>query len=642
VSQAVASRNAKLETRNLLAAGLLLSVCFLTYANSLSGAFTYDDKAVVRDNLLLRAPSRTGELFRTSYFGWPRGIGVNYRPILMLSYAAQWWVHGGWTAGYHAVNIAVHALVTILLWLLLRRLCVAPAVAWTAALLFAVDPVHVEAVASVVGRGETLAALFVLGMLHLSLSAARGRRPALSLAGALACYALGSLTKESAVVAPALAFLVLLAAGTGPARARARFALVRGAWLYAGSALVLLGVLLLRRAVLGTALTGGSAGIYQLENPLAPLPGWARAWNAAAILVRYTGRIVFPLELTADESAWSLPILTGRSLPALAGVCLLALAAAASVTRFSKKTPSAFGFLFFVAAFLPAANLLFPIGTLFAERLAYLPSAGVCLVLAAALAGAGDLSEWTRRRRAAVATVALLFSARAIVRNTVWRSDEALFANSIRTSPGSAKAWYNDALIAVERGEPRRGLDHARRAIEIYPNYWDAFAVLGHAERELNLLAESEASYAKSVELNASYDNGWYGLGMTREARGDLAGAEEAFASGLTEVETSFPLAYHLARIRTKLARPTVEDDWQRALGLSPDSVAARLGYAGWLTARGRETDARKQWREALRRDPASLEGLRGLAASNARLGFALGERLARAKIARLTGRPVN
>lgn len=621
-------------------AGLLLAACLLTFANALSGAFTYDDKAAVRDNLLIRAPESAGQLFRTSYFGWPRGVGVNYRPILMLSYAAQWWIHGGRVEAYHAVNVLLHAAVTLAFWLLLRRLRLGDAAAFGAALLFAVHPVHVEAVASIVGRGETLTALFVLGYLLLGLSAARGNRQALSVAGALVCYALGCLTKESAVVAPALAFLVLLAAPEAEARlsARIRFAFSRGLWLYAGSAAVLVGVLYLRRSVLGAAVSGGGSGIYELENPLAPLPALARAWNAALILARYAGRIVFPLELTADESAWSLPLATGRSPAALAGIGLLALAAILSLARFSRKIPVAFGLLFFGLAFLPASNLLFPIGTLFAERLAYLPSAGLCLVLGAALAaGAETFPQWTARRRAALAALALVFAARAAVRNTVWRSDQALFENSIRTSPSSAKAWYNDALIAVDRGDARRGLDHARRATEIYANYWDAFAVKGHAERDLNLLAESEASYEKSVELNDAYENGWYGLGITREARGDTAGAEEAFASGLGEVETSFPLAYHLARIRTALGAASAGEDWVRAVGLSPGAISARLGYAGWLLARGREADARRQWREALRRDPANLEALKGLADSNARLHFGLGERLARAKIARLS-----
>src|SRR5262249_60436384 len=129
-----------------------------------------------------------------------------------------------------------------------------------------------------------------------------------------------------------------------------------------------------------------------------------------------------------------------------------------ALARLSARRAPAFGLLFFAAAFLPASNLLFPTGTVFAERLAYLPSAGLCLVLGAAIAGgAPDFAALSRRRAAALALVAVLFAGRAALRNTIWRSDQALFENSVATSPGSAKAWYNDGLIAIDRGDPRRG-----------------------------------------------------------------------------------------------------------------------------------------------------------------------------------------
>ena len=146
----------------VLWAGLLLAACCLTYANSLGGAFTYDDKAVVRDNPRIRAPEKVGDVFLTPYFGGSRGTGTVYRPVLLLSFGAQWWVHGGDAAGYHAVNILLHAAATLLFFRLLLRLPVPPPAACGAALLFAVHPIHVEAIASVVGRGETQSTIFVL------------------------------------------------------------------------------------------------------------------------------------------------------------------------------------------------------------------------------------------------------------------------------------------------------------------------------------------------------------------------------------------------------------------------------------------------------------------------------------------------
>ena len=63
---------------------LLLGACALAYANGLTGAFTYDDKAIVRDNVRLRSPERVVDLFTTQYFGGPTGTGTAYRPLLLL------------------------------------------------------------------------------------------------------------------------------------------------------------------------------------------------------------------------------------------------------------------------------------------------------------------------------------------------------------------------------------------------------------------------------------------------------------------------------------------------------------------------------------------------------------------------------
>src|SRR5512141_3254815 len=157
-------------------AALLIVACVVCYANGLTGDFTYDDKAIIRDNLRLRAPAGLVSIFTTSYFGSPRGQGTGYRPILLVSYAIQWWLHGGAAFGFHVVNVALHVIVTLLLARLLAQLGVPDAVGFGAALLFAVHPIHVEAITSLVGRGETLAAAFVLGVLLLALRYRRERR----------------------------------------------------------------------------------------------------------------------------------------------------------------------------------------------------------------------------------------------------------------------------------------------------------------------------------------------------------------------------------------------------------------------------------------------------------------------------------
>jgi len=597
----------------LPAALLLAGAALLAHANGVPGGFTYDDKAIVRDNPRIRSPSAVSQLFTTQYFGGPRGSGTAYRPMLLLSFAVQWWIHGADATSFRAVNLLLHAAATLLLARLLLEIGLSRAVAVGASLLFAVHPIHVEAVASVVGRGETQAAALTLLSLILALRAAdRGaRRRRLAFAGAVAAYALAVLTKESAAVSPALLFLVLAWRAEGGAGARMRRA-AEGSWAYAaGAAAVLAGLFAVRRLVLGGALKAAGTGIFELENPLAPLPGLSRAANACAVLLRYAGRVALPLRLSADESAWSIRVLTPRDAVFWAAPALLAALTIASARRVLSGGIAALGFLLFLLAFLPASNLLFPTGTIFAERLAYLPSAGLCLIAAAAIAGrVSGLRALTPGRRLALGAAVLLLAARTVVRNPVWDGDESLFTNLVRVSPGSAKAHYDFAYMSLAEGRVPEALAQYTRATEIYPVYWDAWAGRGHCERLLGDLAESERAYAESVRIQPAYENGWFGLGLTREARGDLDGAERAYRQGLRRTPRSLPLAYRIAVLMSRGARPGAIHAWHRALAIEPGSLPSRVGYAELLIGLGRTDEARRQVAETLRLAPGYAPAL--------------------------------
>src|SRR3981081_2558601 len=120
---------------------LLAALCLVVYANGMTGTFTYDDKAIIRDNPRIRTPSRVGEIFTTSYFGCPRGSGSAYRPILLLSHAAQWWTSGRGPEALHFGHGPLQPCATLLLGGLLRRARVPTAAAALASLFFAVAPI---------------------------------------------------------------------------------------------------------------------------------------------------------------------------------------------------------------------------------------------------------------------------------------------------------------------------------------------------------------------------------------------------------------------------------------------------------------------------------------------------------------------
>ena len=208
---------AGVRTDVLCGAGVaLLSV--LVYVNALANASC--STTVASSSAPARpARSQSWRAFLLPY--WPEAVaGGQYRPLAILHFALDWRLGAGSAAWFHAINVAWHALATVLVWRLAKQL-IRPWPAVACAALFAVHPVHVEAVANVVGRLECMATVFALGVVLAHRASSWLALPLL---------ALGLLSKENAIVAVALVLAndVLLE----------RPALRRRRWLYVGYAVV--------------------------------------------------------------------------------------------------------------------------------------------------------------------------------------------------------------------------------------------------------------------------------------------------------------------------------------------------------------------------------------------------------------------
>src|SRR5262245_17235890 len=143
----------------------------LCYLNTLGNGFAYDDNSIVRLNPLIHSLGDWRSIWLRDwwYSQGEQGGGLTdpsrdrlYRPLTTFSFALNYAVHGLHPAGFHAVNVALHAGVCALVWLLGRRLFDDLNVASIAAVIFAVHPIHAEPVAGLVGRAEILATLFML------------------------------------------------------------------------------------------------------------------------------------------------------------------------------------------------------------------------------------------------------------------------------------------------------------------------------------------------------------------------------------------------------------------------------------------------------------------------------------------------
>ena len=495
---------------------------------SLRNGYVYDDVLLVLQNSRVHGLAQSGALWHSSY--WPAGL--LYRPLTTQLFAFEWALGSGSPLPFHLVTLLLAALTAALVFRLARRL-LPDGPALLAAALFAVHPVHVEVLASVVGQGELLAAAAALLAVerYLAWSAesalTAGRRWLLA-----GVTLLGILAKETGYVIPLLLGAAALTVRRGKREERGSLALLQGAAVLAG--------LLLRLSVLGSL-----AG----ETPAAVLRGLgagARALAMLAVAPEWARLLLWPAHLQVEYGPPALPVHPTLGAAQLPGLLLLGLTAVALLWSWSRRPVLAFGLLWLLLALLPVSNLIAPTGILLAERVLYLPSVGLVLGLGALAATCW--SRWPAAPRAARllfggAVLALLaLAAVATVRGqTPWRSQQRFFANLERSAAGSYRAqfvvsryYYGERRYAEAEAAARRALALYRRDPQVHEQLGQVLRVEGRCAEALPILADGVRLAPDGTTLRSRLIECALQTGDTARAR---AAAREAVQLGQREFQ---------------------------------------------------------------------------------------------------------
>ncbi|HEX4573863.1 MAG TPA: hypothetical protein VH158_01935 [Gemmatimonadales bacterium] len=456
---------------------LAVAACALVvHLGALWNRYAVDDVYIVALNPVVQQPGTFWRAFLQPY--WPGNLaGTLYRPLVVVTFALDRLVDGA--AWFHAVNLLWHAGASVGVAALTRRWAGAAGAA-VAGVLFAVHPAHVEAAATLVGRSDLMAAVFTLLAVYAAVE--RG-----SVGWSAAALGAGLLSKEGAVVIPAL-IVWAWAAGVAPLPSRRKLAWYAASW---GSVAVVY-------AVLRWMALRGSAGLDLVAPVFAdqgPVGVRLTAISAFADVVRL---LLFPLHLSADyspnERTAVRSVLDGRFLLGL--LCLAGWGLLVTLAWRRRRRIEAFGLGWIGIAYLPVANLLFPIGVLIAERTLYLPSVGLAV---AAGAACRDLPA---KRVAAVAGILLaLGGVRSALRVPAWRDNRSVSLRLLEDAPKSYHAWDYTGWALLWAGKTERALDAFLTAGRIYP--WDARVHLAAADAAFSLgrnrLADSLLAQADRI-----------------------------------------------------------------------------------------------------------------------------------------------
>ena len=441
------------------AIGLCFLVAALVCLPALRGGFVIDDAYLVVGNPDIRSLGNIPGFFARPWGGGEGGAGhagVNaayFRPLTTTLHAVEFAVFGLRPWGWHLVSILLHAAATGLGTWLAARILGSVAAALVAGLVFAVHPVHTEAVAAVCYQTTLLAGLLaVLALSALARVLGPGKTTGRWVALAALATAAAGLAKEEAVVVPVLgAAWVLLA--PSPQRRRVLLWGVGSMGLAAAAAIAV-----------RSAIVAGSSITY-----FGPAGAGVVAPTMARVVALYAELLVAPFRLCPFYDWFIIPPSAAISAEVVLGL-LLAVAVVLGVWLASRRAPGgAIGLGWMALGLLPVMHFV-PILNVAAERFLYLPSFGFALAL-------GALFQWAcgRKRRlafgAAVGLV-LLFGARTLVRWPAWRDDRTLnqaTAAAFPQTPTPLINLANLALAAGDRASALRYLEEAQRRAPGWP-----------------------------------------------------------------------------------------------------------------------------------------------------------------------------
>jgi protein O-mannosyl-transferase len=605
--------------RACLPAGLLVALTLAAYAPALRAGFVWDDDVYVTANPHHEDPAGLRDIWLR-----PRGIlaaypGRGIDALIPLTFTTLWVEHRLWGVeplGYHAVNVALHALAAVLLWCLLRRLRVPGA--WLAAALFAVHPVMVESVAWVAElknvQSGVLALLCLLAVFRFAPpedgeGGAGGRRRRYLLL-ALLLFAAALLSKSAVVALPVVVALVIWWK-----RGRVRPGdLVVVAPMLAMSAAI--GLLTLFAEKPTGAAGGGAWEAGVLE----------RALVAGRALWFYVGKLLWPVGLSSIYPRWEVDASAAwQALFPLAAV--VALAALWLLRKRWGRGPLAAA-LCFTALVAPTTGLFavnYHLYSFVADHFQYHAAPALLALLAAGLAAlwgraAGAAPRWT----AAVACAVLLLGLGAMTfrHAQTFASEKARCLGTIAKNPTAWLAHNNLGVALNAEGNARAAVEHFRTALRLRPGYAEAHNNLGVALVALGELEEAAEAYGAALSIRPDYAAAHNNLGAVLASAGKLREA-------IPHYREAVRIRPDYAEARTNLGRALLAvGETDEAFRQYREALRARPGYAEAhndlglaLAATGKPGEAVEAYREALRLKPDYAEAANNLGAALASAG---------------------
>uniref|UniRef100_A0A8C4UDT6 Protein O-mannosyl-transferase TMTC3 n=1 Tax=Falco tinnunculus TaxID=100819 RepID=A0A8C4UDT6_FALTI len=505
---------------SLKEAALIVGVVSACYWNSLFCGFVFDDVSAILDNKDLHPSTPLRNLFQNDFWGTPMSeerSHKSYRPLTVLTFRLNYLFSELNAVSYHFLNLVFHVVVCVV-FLKVCKLFLDNRSSVVASLLFAVHPIHTEAVTGVVGRAELLSSIFFLAA-FLSYTKSKGPDNTIvwtPIAVTVFLVAVATLCKEQGitVVGICCVYEVFIAQGyTLPVLLDTAVQILQGkgsipfSMLQTLLKLIVLMFSTLLLVVVRVQVIQSQLPVFtRFDNPAAVSPSPARQLTFNYLLPVNAWLLLNPSELCCDWTMGTIPLVESlldvRNVATLTFFCFLG-----SLIVFSLRYPGdssktvLMALCLIVLPFIPASNLFFPVGFVVAERVLYVPSMGFCILVAHGWKKLSNKSVLRKISWVCLAVVLFTHALKTLHRNWDWESEYTLFMSALKVNKNNAKLWNNVGHALENEKNFERALQFFIQATQVQPDDIGAHMNVGRTYKNLNKTKEAEESYmiAKSL-----------------------------------------------------------------------------------------------------------------------------------------------
>lgn len=613
---------------------ILVLLSLAGYQHAVSGTFVFDDTvAIVKNQDVNSKPTNLTAIFLHDFWGAPLNdvdSHKSYRPLTTLMFHIEYAHLQLRSKHMKIINLLLHCINTCLLWKLFINLSNVEEmtisfsncqVSTIAAALFAVHPVHTEAVCGIVGRTELM---FCLCLLLSLLTVIRKKSTSIEVWDIVivGLALLGLLFKESAITILPTCILfnyIRQCLYKKPLWEQLEKLITLPNILYT----LVCSILLVWRLWLQNF---ESPKFKTMDNPIAfSTNSWTRCLSQSFLYALNCWILFCPQWLSFD---WALgciepiqSIVDIRLLSILFFYVFLILI----IWRSKENLYLLLSMVFLVIPFLPASGLI-KVGFVIAERVLYVPSIGFCLLVAYSFVNLADIiknDKLLKLHKLLLMFVFFCFLLRTRERATDWITEEKLFSSALSVCPRNAKVTfkyllfnkiiysyifqvhYNIARLATDKFERQKAFQHYHKAITLYPQYESALMNLGNLYREIGDLHTAEKYLMAALDVLPEFPAAWMNLGIVQSALKKYNAALKSYQKALVYRKRYAICHYNMGNLYLDLQQYSeAMHHWQESVALNAKQPKAWANILTMLDNRGLYEDAVRLSAKALEHLP--------------------------------------